>query len=98
MRYVVAGVGRQGLSAVYDLVCNCEASEVLAIDARLSDDGYRREVQTHVAQLLDERAAIVRLQGADLSVQSALDKLADDIRGFLTGPGATGGIGRVGLS
>jgi lysine 6-dehydrogenase len=82
MRYVVAGVGRQGLSAVYDLVCNCEASEVLAIDARLTDDDCRKEVQAHVAQLLDDRAAAVRLQGADLSVQSALDQLADDIRGF----------------
>ncbi len=82
MRYVVAGVGRQGLSAVYDLVCNCEASEVLAIDARLTDEGYRKEVQAHVDKLLDDRATVVRLQGADLSVQSALDKLADDIRGF----------------
>ena len=82
MRYVVAGVGRQGLSTVYDLVCNCEASEVLAVDARLADDGRRKEVQSQVAQLLDDRAIVVRLQGADLSVQSTLDKLADDIRGF----------------
>ena len=55
---------------------------MLAVDARLTDDRYRNEVQAHVTQLLDDRAAVVRLRGADLSVQSALDKLADDIRGF----------------
>lgn len=82
MRYVVVGIGRQGLSAVYDLIKYCEASEVLAIDARFADSDTLKQTQQHLVELLGEQAGAIRLEGVDLSDQAELDRLAQSARGF----------------
>ena len=82
MRYAVVGVGRQGLSAVYDLVKNCEASQVLALDVRFADPAILQQVQRQLDDLLGNESPVVRLQAADLADQAALERLSESLRGF----------------
>lgn len=81
MRYVVVGVGRQGLAAVYDLVRNCEASAVLAIDARFLDEAAQRQAQKQLEGLLGDLAGRVCLKATDLEDASGMDRLVSLIRG-----------------
>lgn len=67
MRYVVFGVGRQGLAAVYDLVKYCEASAVLACDVRFADERFHRDTQQLLHDLLGDRADLIQLQSVDLA-------------------------------
>ncbi len=82
MRYAVVGIGRQGLSAVYDLVKNCEASEVLAIDARFQDAQALQQTQQRLKALLGAQSSSIHLKGTDLADQTALDRLPESIRGY----------------
>lgn len=51
-KYVVFGAGRQGLAAVYDLILNCEADEVLVVEP---DEATGKAAQQRLAELLPER-------------------------------------------
>lgn len=58
-KYVVFGAGRQGLAAVYDLVINCDADEVLVVEPHGSLDKVRQRL--YVSLLLDgQKVKIVR--------------------------------------
>ena len=82
MRYVVAGVGRCGLSAAIDLVAHCEASEVLALDARFQDGPALEQTRQQLSRQLGAQASVVELRGVDLSYRSMLDHLADRVRDY----------------
>jgi lysine 6-dehydrogenase len=52
-RYAVFGAGRQGTAAMYDLVANCEASEVRVFEP---DEARAKAAQARLAKLLGTRA------------------------------------------
>jgi len=49
-KYVVFGAGRQGMAAIYDLILNCEADEVLVFEPNWETSG---EADKRLARLLD---------------------------------------------
>ena len=80
MRYVLCGVGRQGLAAAYDLVKHCEARQVLAVDSRFESTDSLSQTQRVLDSLLGPDAKRVDLQPGHLDQPDTLRKLVEDIR------------------
>ncbi len=81
-RYVVLGVGRQGLAAVYDLVRFCNAEQVLALDHRTNNTAFRSNVLNFLQKHLSSAAEKIQLKSSDLSDASSIESLIPLIRGF----------------
>lgn len=70
-RYIVFGAGRQGLAAIRDLVLNCEAAHVIAVEP----DARRKQLAAaRLTQMLKKRASCVSFA---TSVSNADLKRAD---------------------
>ena len=82
MRYVLLGVGRQGLAAVHDLITHCEATELLAIDSRFRSADQRRQTQSLLEQLLGDRSGHIHLEHFDITSRRQRSKLAKQAEGF----------------